>query len=440
MPATAVKSYWSSGNLIFEEAIRGNDAVIQFGVDDYGIDVKFFGATSNKYALWDQSADTFYVVGTLSHTGDKTITGDITHTGKQTTTETSTVAGGSVGIQSNISQVAGTALTGTLRGIYAIATNGTTAATGTIRGAEIKARAATSDNTGANVTTLEGISVSADAKNKTATTLRGIEIMLDGAAGGASTLAQGLLISNNSSATQTTSYAVDINSGTASGHKAFTADLRLQNGETISNATDGVVVISGIVEAATLQSALAGHLALNTQASNKNVRINSQTFTTDASIVAAQIKPAAGVALTNGIVGLEVEPRINDTFAGTSIHGIFAGPWKRGTGAAGNLSGDFLAIEGKLQSDSGYSGTITGPAAILRAVNSLHGTVTTGPVVIYANQHEGNVAWTALLEGAEALGTHSLTTATDKTGNTKSGTLKVRFNNTEYHIQLYAAA
>jgi hypothetical protein len=59
-------------------------------------------------------------------------------------------------------------------------------------------------------------------------------------------------------------------------------------------------------------------------------------------------------------------------------------------------------------------------------------------VVIYANNHEGNVAWTALLEGAEALGTHSLTTASDKTGNTKSGTLKVRFNDTLYHIQLYA--
>jgi hypothetical protein len=190
----------------------------------------------------------------------------------------------------------------------------------------------------------------------------------------------------------------------------------------------------------TISSLAANHLALNTQASDKNVRINSKTFTSDVSIVAAQIKPAAGVTLTNGIVGLEVEPRVNDTFGGTSIHGIYAAPWKRGTGAAGNLSGDMLAIEGKLQSDSGYTGTITGPAAILRAVNSLHGTVTTGPVVIYANQHEGNVAWTALLEGAQALGTHSLTTNSDKTANAKSGTLKVRFNNTEYHIQLYAAA
>jgi hypothetical protein len=374
-----------------------------FGEDTYGHDVKAFGDTTSRYVLWDASADKMYVRGY---------------------------------IDSQVTEAA--AVTTDKRGFYVTITNSSSNGTGGLRAIEAKARASSVAGTGGNIATLTGIYASADAKAKTATTLRGIEISLDGAAGGSSTTAQGIVIFNNSSATQTSSYAVDINGGTASGHKAFTADIRLQNGETISNATDGVVAISGIAEIATIQSAAAGHLALNTQASNKNVRINSQTFTDDASIVAAQIKPAAGVELTNGIVGLEVEPRVNDTFGGTSIHGIYAAPWKRGTGAAGDLSGDFLAIEGKLQSDSGYTGTITGPAAVLRAVNSLHGTVTTGPVVIYANNHEGNVAWTALLEGAEALGTHSLTTASDKTGNAKSGTLKVRFNNTLYHIQLYA--
>jgi len=188
----------------------------------------------------------------------------------------------------------------------------------------------------------------------------------------------------------------------------------------------------------TISPGSTSHLLLNTVASDKNVRINSRTYTVDASIVAAQIKPAAGVALTNGIVGLEVEPRINDTFAGTNLHGIFSGPWKRGTGAAGNLSGTMIAYEGKLQSDSGYTGTITGPAAVLRAVNSLHGTVTTGPAVIYVHNHEGNVAWDSFILGTEALGTHSMTTNSDKTSGAKAGTIKVKFNNTLYHIQLYA--
>ncbi len=182
----------------------------------------------------------------------------------------------------------------------------------------------------------------------------------------------------------------------------------------------------------------AGHMILNTARSTDTVRLNVRTYTTDASIIGAQIKPAGGVALTQGLIGLEVEPRINDTFSGTHLTGIFSGPWKRGSGAAGNLTGYMVCLEAKLQSDSGYTGTITGPAACLRAVNDLHGTVTNGPAVIHIENHGGNVAWDAFVHGTEALGTNSATTSSDKTANAKSGTLKVKFNDTVYHIQLYA--
>lgn len=40
-----------------------------FGSDTNGHDVKAFGDTTGKYILWDASADTFYVVGTLSLDG-----------------------------------------------------------------------------------------------------------------------------------------------------------------------------------------------------------------------------------------------------------------------------------------------------------------------------------------------------------------------------------
>ncbi len=439
-----------------------------FGADTKGHDLKVFGDTTGKYFEWDASANQLNIVGAVAQTGNSAITGtldvssdfkvntddfvvdvdgDITLaptggtvavTGQLDLDATASAASGAYGVGAWVTAATGVGVTGTLRGGYFVATNGDTASSGAVRGIEVKARAADGDGVGNTVALLQAGYFSADAKAKEATTLRGIEVSIDGEAGGSSTTVQGVVVFNNSSATQAAAYALDINGGTASGHSPFTADIRLQNGETISNATDGVIALSGIAEVATLQAVSGGHLVINTQDSDKNVRINSQTFTEDASIVAVQIKPAAGVDLTSGIVGLEVEPRVNDTFDGTSIHAIYAAPWKRGAGAAGDLSGDFLAIEGKLQSDSGYTGTIAGPAAILRAVNSLHGTVTTGPVVIYANQHEGNVAWTAFLEGAEALGTHSLTTASDKTGNAKAGTLKVRFNDTLYHIQLYA--
>ena len=41
------------------------DAAVTVGVDDTGYDVKFFGATTGKYMLWDASADTLILTGEL---------------------------------------------------------------------------------------------------------------------------------------------------------------------------------------------------------------------------------------------------------------------------------------------------------------------------------------------------------------------------------------
>jgi len=57
MGVALLKSKWISGNLVFSETVAGNDGAIHFGIDDDGIDVKFFGATSGSYMLWDESAD-----------------------------------------------------------------------------------------------------------------------------------------------------------------------------------------------------------------------------------------------------------------------------------------------------------------------------------------------------------------------------------------------
>jgi hypothetical protein len=45
------------------------DATVSVGVDDTGYDVKFFGATSGKNLLWDESADSLIVTGTTSLDG-----------------------------------------------------------------------------------------------------------------------------------------------------------------------------------------------------------------------------------------------------------------------------------------------------------------------------------------------------------------------------------
>ena len=55
---------------------------LTIGVDDTGHDVKFFGATSGKYWMWDESADKMIVAGDGSISGTLTLTGDVDSSGK----------------------------------------------------------------------------------------------------------------------------------------------------------------------------------------------------------------------------------------------------------------------------------------------------------------------------------------------------------------------
>jgi len=190
----------------------------------------------------------------------------------------SSAAGGDKGLNESITQVAGTALTGNLIGAGIVATNGTTTApTGVIYGIEAKARAANSSGEGGDVTgRLTGVYASVDVKAKEGTTIRAFEASLDGGAGGTSTEAVAFEAFNNSSAVQTNSYAFSANGGTASGHKAYTADLRLQNGETVSNATDGTVAVSGILSA----NLRAATIVVNTDESETLTAAQSGAFVT----------------------------------------------------------------------------------------------------------------------------------------------------------------
>jgi hypothetical protein len=57
------------------------DATVTVGVDDTGYDVKFFGATAGKYMLWDESADTLEVSGTVVAGAGTALLPSITTTG-----------------------------------------------------------------------------------------------------------------------------------------------------------------------------------------------------------------------------------------------------------------------------------------------------------------------------------------------------------------------
>jgi hypothetical protein len=66
---------------------------LKVGINDYGYDVTFYGATSGKYFLWDQSADGVVLLGTLVETGNMSVTGTFTLTGAPTITGAVTITG-----------------------------------------------------------------------------------------------------------------------------------------------------------------------------------------------------------------------------------------------------------------------------------------------------------------------------------------------------------
>jgi hypothetical protein len=70
MTVKLLKSEWIEGNLRFKEKPRGSGGQIHFGYDDYGMDIKLFGATASSFALWDASDDALEFDGADIKLGD----------------------------------------------------------------------------------------------------------------------------------------------------------------------------------------------------------------------------------------------------------------------------------------------------------------------------------------------------------------------------------
>jgi len=65
---------YGSGSLPLSQSLLGTLTV---GIDTDGYDVKFYGKTTSKYWLWDESADGVVLAGTFGQTGAMTITGTL---------------------------------------------------------------------------------------------------------------------------------------------------------------------------------------------------------------------------------------------------------------------------------------------------------------------------------------------------------------------------
>lgn len=205
-------------------------------------------------------------------------------------------------------------------------------------------------------------------------------------------------------------------------------------------------VAATTVTATTVKATAAQHLALNsgttaTDLAGKTVRINSITnIGTANDLIGFQSKPAQGVAAAKNVIGAEISPRVNDTFALTgsgSLIGLHVDAYLKGT--TGDIAGDVRGQQIELVDDTGSSRTVAGNVSSLRFRSNISYTVTGKVCVFRWENAEGTKAWDGLLQLSAALGTQSGTTNADKTGNSKVGTLKVLTSaGTTVHIQLYA--
>lgn len=173
------------------------------------------------------------------------------------------------------------------------------------------------------------------------------------------------------------------------------------------------------------------HICINT-AYNKNVRINSQTYTTAGSIVALQTKPRAGVNMTNDIIGIESMPGMNSTFTNSAGIACFkAEPYIHAT--AGAITGDVRGYEVSLGKPSG-AGTITGVMSGIKFIHNGNATVTGGVFPIYVVTHGDALAWTSFAklpdDGVIAKSSE------DKSAGTE-GWLKVTIGSTAHYISCW---
>ena len=181
------------------------------------------------------------------------------------------------------------------------------------------------------------------------------------------------------------------------------------------------------------------HLVLKTESDDKQVRINSRSFTqASGDTMAFQSKPSQTVTTTGSVQGGQISPRLQDAIAAANVIGLHVDIDLKGS--SGDVSGALKVLELELV-DAGAGRTITGDVAGATFRSNMGSTISGQCVPLKVFQHETAAgAWDGILKVEAALGTQSGTTATDKTGNTKSGTLIVYAGTTPYHIQLYANA
>lgn len=165
-----------------------------------------------------------------------------------------------------------------------------------------------------------------------------------------------------------------------------------------------------------------------TQATGDSIGIAStvnQTVASTGEVYCAQFKGRATAVSVAAINGLEVDAEIRSASAATTGGVRALNVYLGSNNASQTISGDVCVIRCRWE---GSTALASNQQAVLATILNNEG----------AQPWDGFVHLVSSGGGDVALGTHTMTTNSDKTGNTKSGTIKVYCGNTLYHIQLYA--
>lgn len=188
----------------------------------------------------------------------------------------------------------------------------------------------------------------------------------------------------------------------------------------------------------------ANNVIINSTGAGKTARLNSRTSTlTTDSLIGFQSKPGQGASMANNIIGGEISPRINDTFALTgsgSIIGLHVDAYLKGT--TGNIAGDVRGMQIELVTDDAGTRTVAGDVVGLRFRAAFSGTITGDMVAIRIEKAEAQTnskQWEYVLE---LTGENGLVWGDDfgTEVSTIAGAIKVLVNGADRWIALYSGA
>lgn len=186
------------------------------------------------------------------------------------------------------------------------------------------------------------------------------------------------------------------------------------------------------------------HLDLTSTATGKSVRINSTNYTgTSGDQIGLQCKPGASASSSGSYYGIQVSPRVNDTFALTGSGSLIGGhidAYLKGT--TGNIAGDVRGLQLELVTDDAGTRTISGDVVGLRMRMAFSGTVSGAISAIKIEKAEAqtnSVQWGYVMD---LTGVNGLIWDDDfgTEPSTAAGGFKVRINGQDRWVQTYSGA